>query len=82
MPAIVDKVSGMDHYVRGKTWISNQHGGERLKSRTDGKGGNFAYTDEEKQAWRADTDLYIKHRKELELEMHLGLSIKPTWSVG
>ena len=59
----------MDHYVRGKTWISNQHGGERLKVGTDGKGGNFAYTDDEKQAWRTDIASYIEYRKELELEM-------------
>lgn len=69
VPAIEDKVADMDHYVRGKTWISNQHGGERLKARTDGKGGNFAYTEDEKQAWRADAASYIEHRKELELEM-------------
>ncbi|KAL2813206.1 hypothetical protein BDW59DRAFT_178271 [Aspergillus cavernicola] len=69
VPALVDKVKGMDHYVRGKTWISNQHGGERLATRTDGKGGNFAYTDNEKQAWRADKASYIQYRKELEVEM-------------
>lgn len=69
VPALIDKVRGMDHYIRGKTWISNQHGGERLSTRTDGKGGNFAYTDDERQAWRADTPSYIKYRKEIELEM-------------
>ncbi|RAL04884.1 flavin-containing monooxygenase [Aspergillus ibericus CBS 121593] len=69
VPALVDKVEQMDHYVRGKTWISNQHGGDRLASRTDGKGGNFTYTDEEKRAWQADPVSYIQYRKELELEM-------------
>lgn len=69
VPALVDRVKGMDHYVRGKTWISSQHGGERLSTRTDGKGGNFAYREEEKQAWRNDTASYMEYRKELELEM-------------
>ncbi|RJE25095.1 Flavin-binding monooxygenase [Aspergillus sclerotialis] len=69
VPALVDKVSGMDHYVRGKTWISNQHGGERLRERTNGEGGNFVYTEDEKQAWRTDIPAYIEYRKELEIEM-------------
>ncbi|KAL4967067.1 flavin-containing monooxygenase [Aspergillus stella-maris] len=69
VPALVDKVKRMDHYVRGKTWISNQHGGERLARRTNGEGGNFAYTEDEKQTWRADPAAYIQYRKELEIEM-------------
>ncbi|OQE17779.1 hypothetical protein PENFLA_c023G05685 [Penicillium flavigenum] len=69
VPALVDKVKGMDHYVRGKTWISNQHGGERLATRTNGKGGNFAYNNEEREAWQSDPTSYIEYRKELEYEM-------------
>ncbi|KAL3436128.1 hypothetical protein BDV09DRAFT_203574 [Aspergillus tetrazonus] len=69
VPALLDKVKGMDHYVRGKTWISSQHGGERLSARTAGKGGNYAYTEDEKQVWSKDTAAYIQYRKELELEM-------------
>jgi hypothetical protein len=59
----------MDHYVRSKTWISNQHGGERLSTGTNGKGGNFVYSNEEKEAWQKDPTSYIEYRKELELEM-------------
>ena len=59
----------MDHYVRSKTWISNQHGGKILSTRTDGKGGNFAYSSEEKQAWQSDPASYIGYRKGLELEL-------------
>lgn len=69
MPALLDKVKSMDHYVRGRTWISNQHGGERLSSKTDGKGGNFAYSEDERQKWREDPSSYTKYRKELEIEM-------------
>lgn len=59
----------MDHYVRGRTWISNQHGESRLASRTGNKGGNFEYNEEEKEAWRADPASYVQYRKGLELEM-------------
>ncbi|KAJ5279048.1 hypothetical protein N7478_004420 [Penicillium angulare] len=69
VPALVDKVKRMDHYIRSRTWISNQHGGDRLAFKTDGKGGNFAYTEEEKKAWRDDPAGYMKYRKELEYEM-------------
>ncbi|KAL2794663.1 hypothetical protein BJX66DRAFT_351131 [Aspergillus keveii] len=69
VPALLDKVRGMDHYIRGKTWISNQHGGDRLSLRTEGRGGNFAYTEEEKRAFREDPAAYLQYRKSLELEM-------------
>jgi hypothetical protein len=69
VPALVDKVKAMDHYVRGRTWISNQHGGERVASKTNGQGGNFPYTEEERQKWREDPASYTNYRKELEIEM-------------
>ncbi|PGH05484.1 hypothetical protein AJ79_06791 [Helicocarpus griseus UAMH5409] len=69
VPALVDKVKAMGHYVRGRTWISSQHRGDELTNRTQTKGGNFEYTEEEKQAWRRDPNSYIKYRKELEFEM-------------
>ncbi|CRL25515.1 Flavin-containing monooxygenase-like [Penicillium camemberti] len=69
VPALLDKVKSMDHYVRSKTWISNQHGGEILSSRTNGKGGNFPYTSEEKEAWQKNPASYIEYRKGLELEL-------------
>ncbi|KAL4863520.1 hypothetical protein BDV12DRAFT_206405 [Aspergillus spectabilis] len=52
VPALLPKITSMDHYIRGKTWISNQHGGERLAARTNNQGGNFTYTDAERQSWR------------------------------
>ncbi|KXG48029.1 FAD-dependent pyridine nucleotide-disulfide oxidoreductase [Penicillium griseofulvum] len=69
VPALLDKVKSMDHYVRSKTWISNQHGGEVLSTRTNGKGGNFAYSSEEKQAWQSDPTSYVEYRKGLELQL-------------
>ncbi|KAL4894975.1 hypothetical protein BDV59DRAFT_200232 [Aspergillus ambiguus] len=69
VPALVDKVRGMDHYIRGKTWISSQNSRSRVNARTNGQGGNFAYTEEEKQAWRRDPESYIRYRKQLEFDM-------------
>ncbi|KAL6232207.1 hypothetical protein BDW75DRAFT_247344 [Aspergillus navahoensis] len=80
VPALLDKVIGMDHYIRGKAWISNQHGGERLSVRTARKGGNFAYTEDENQAWARDTAAYIKYRKELELEIGLQRSARAQYT--
>ncbi|KNG80187.1 hypothetical protein ANOM_011420 [Aspergillus nomiae NRRL 13137] len=71
VPALVDKVKAMDHYVRGRTWISNQHGGDRLTTRTEGMGGNFKYTEDEKQSWREDPISYTQYRKSLEVEIQM-----------
>ncbi|KAJ1706475.1 FAD/NAD(P)-binding domain-containing protein [Aspergillus flavus] len=60
VPALVDKVKSMDHYIRGGMWISSQHGSHM---------GNFQYTEEEKQVWRNDPAAYTEYRKELELEI-------------
>lgn len=63
----------MDHYVRGRTWISDQYGQRsELSARTKDKGGNFEYTEEEKQAWRENPSVYLKYRKELEFAMQSG----------
>lgn len=69
VPALIDKVNAMDHYIRGKTWISNQHGGNELAARTNDEGGNFRYTEDEKQAWRNEPASYVQYRKELEFKM-------------
>lgn len=58
----------MDHYVRGRTWISPSLGSEFVKARNNGVDGNFTYTDEEKEAWKKDRESYIKYRKTIEAE--------------
>ncbi|KAL4874686.1 flavin-binding monooxygenase [Aspergillus karnatakaensis] len=69
IPALIGKVKSIDHYIRGGMWISNQHGNHNHAGRTNTKGENFQYTEEEKQAWRDDPSSYTKYRKELELEV-------------
>ncbi|KAH8686321.1 hypothetical protein BGZ61DRAFT_355017 [Ilyonectria robusta] len=70
VPALVSKVKAMDHYVRGKTWISNQQSEGALKQRTaDNKSTNFDYDIKEKEAWKGDAASYIAYRKTLELDL-------------
>lgn len=71
VPALVDQVRGMDQYIRGKTWISSQNSNHRVDARTGGQGGNFAYTEEEKQAWRRDPESYVRYRKQLETDLQM-----------
>ncbi|KAF9641544.1 putative flavin-binding monooxygenase protein [Lasiodiplodia theobromae] len=69
VPALAGKVRSMDHYIRGKTWITNQIGEEFLKERTWSGSGNFEYTSEEKAVWKQDPAAYVQYRKSLELKL-------------
>ena len=40
-----------------------------MLKRTDGKGGNFSYTDAEKTMWENDRDAYLAYRRSLEQKM-------------
>ncbi|KAH7141757.1 hypothetical protein EDB81DRAFT_843287 [Dactylonectria macrodidyma] len=70
VPAIVSKVKSMDHYIRGRTWISNQLSEDLVKERAPDDGSaNFEYTLEEKEAWKNDPEAYIQYRKSLEFRL-------------
>jgi cation diffusion facilitator CzcD-associated flavoprotein CzcO len=70
VPALASKVSRMDHYIRGKTWIANQIAEHHVRERqSEGTSGNFSYSSEERQAWLNDPDAYLRYRKELELSL-------------
>jgi cation diffusion facilitator CzcD-associated flavoprotein CzcO len=58
----------MDHYVRGRTWISPSLASEFVKARNNGVDGNFSYTEKEKAAWKQDRESYISYRKSIETE--------------
>ena len=67
VPAIVDKVRSMDHYVRGKTWIANQLSEELVKERAgNGSSSNFQYSEVEKEFWKLKPEAYVRYRKTLE----------------
>lgn len=69
VPAIVDKVKAMHHYVRGKTWISTQLSEDILEDNTDGEATNFTYTPQQMQQWRDNPEAYINYRKSLEIRL-------------
>lgn len=75
VPALLPKVKSIDHYVRGRTWISASFGNEFVRARNNGKDGNFEYTPEEIKLWKNDPDEYIKYRKVLEYRMQEGFSV-------
>ena len=74
VPTIQPQVKRLDHYVRGKTWIAASFGHELVEAR-EGHDGNFKYTPEEIQAWRADPASYIAYRKALEVGMQSGFAL-------
>lgn len=72
VPALVNKVKSMDHYVRGKTWIATQGSEDILKAGTAlrvGDATNFTYNQKEKDNWKQDTEAYIAYRKQLEFRL-------------
>ncbi|CAG9989107.1 unnamed protein product, partial [Clonostachys byssicola] len=72
VPALVNKVKSMGHYVRGKTWIATQGSEDILKARTAlqvGDATNFTYDQKEKDNWKQDLDAYIAYRKQLEFRL-------------
>lgn len=57
----------MDHYVRGKTWISSQFNESALKEGAKDDGAtNYEYSEADKELWRNDPAAYLDYRKSLE----------------
>lgn len=82
VPALVSKVKGMDHYVRGRTWISNQLSEDILKSRVSDDGStNFVYSEQEKEHWKQNWDEYLAYRKSLEFRLQGSYEVTQTNSV-
>jgi len=70
IPAIKDKVSKLDNYVRSTTWITSGFGGDLVP--VDGvhetraaRGVNFTYTKADKVKFREDKDYYKKYERAL-----------------
>ncbi|KAF4447086.1 hypothetical protein FALBO_16988, partial [Fusarium albosuccineum] len=68
VPAMLPKVLHIDHYVRGKTWLSPTFARAIVEERTGGLD-NFTFTDEEKAEFAVDKSVYQKFRKHIELEL-------------
>ncbi|KAG5656909.1 hypothetical protein KAF25_011078 [Fusarium avenaceum] len=74
VPALVNQVKSIDHYVRGKTWIATQGSEDILKEELDKQHGsqgssNLTYDEEQKKAWKNDPQAYIAYRKQLEFRL-------------
>lgn len=60
----------MDHYVRGKTWISSQFNEAALKQGAHDDGAtNFEYSQADFDLWRNDPTAYVQYRKSLEKDL-------------
>ncbi|KAI1090357.1 hypothetical protein F5B19DRAFT_484626 [Rostrohypoxylon terebratum] len=67
VPALVNKVKAIDHYVRGRIWIIPQFSDESLRKRTADAGYfNSDYSQEEKDYWKANPAAYLEYRKILD----------------
>lgn len=75
VPALEPAVKSMDHYIRGRTWISDGHGAEEIKTRSNGKGGNPSYSDEEMEFWDKNREAYVEYRRGLEFEIQSRIGI-------
>ncbi|EEU48334.1 uncharacterized protein NECHADRAFT_75799 [Fusarium vanettenii 77-13-4] len=74
VPALVNKVKAMDHYVRGKTWIATQGSEDMLKARTSMQAAtegatNFVYDQKEKDGWKKSPLAYMAYRKQIEFRL-------------
>ncbi|KAJ4024622.1 hypothetical protein NW752_003186 [Fusarium irregulare] len=74
VPALVNQVKSMDHYVRGKTWIATQGSEDMLKEELEKQhenkaSNNLVYDEGQKAAWNNDPEAYIAYRKQLEFRL-------------
>ncbi|KAI1613524.1 cyclohexanone monooxygenase [Exophiala viscosa] len=68
VPAVLAESAHVDHYIRGRTWLSPTFAREKVDQM--GKGlDNFSFTPEDIQRFKTDPDFYTKFRKDIELEL-------------
>jgi cation diffusion facilitator CzcD-associated flavoprotein CzcO len=65
LPRIAAKVKSIDQYVRSATWLGFPFLGEELDARKDAIGGNFTYTESEKESLAKDSHQSMQYRKHL-----------------
>ncbi|KAJ4580211.1 hypothetical protein HRR83_003159 [Exophiala dermatitidis] len=68
VPAVLAKSAHIDHYIRGRTWLSPTFAREKVDQM--GKGlDNFSFSPEDIKRFKEDPDFYEKFRKDIELEL-------------
>ena len=75
VPSLQSQVERIDHYVRGRTWISTPFAAHEVEKRTAGTASNFKFTEDEIQAWKEDPELYYTYRRNLESELQSGFEV-------
>ncbi|PYI21677.1 putative flavin-binding monooxygenase [Aspergillus violaceofuscus CBS 115571] len=68
VPGMLPKVAHIDHYIRGRTWLSPTF----ARNQVDKRGTeleNFSFSPEEIARFKTDHNAYQKFRKEIELEL-------------
>ncbi|RMJ21396.1 monooxygenase [Aspergillus sp. HF37] len=68
VPGMLPDVSHIDHYVRGRTWLSPTFARDEVDKR-GAELENFSFTTEEIETFKKDHQSYQKFRKEIELEL-------------
>jgi cation diffusion facilitator CzcD-associated flavoprotein CzcO len=62
VPAMLPDVHHIDHYIRGRTWISPSFARDEIEKRGSGID-NFSFTSEEIEAFKKDHKSYQTFRK-------------------
>ncbi|KAL4927567.1 flavin-containing monooxygenase [Aspergillus undulatus] len=68
VPGMLPKVTHIDHYIRGRTWLSPTFAREQVDKRNS-ELENFSFTPEEIETFKKDHSAYQKFRKEIETEL-------------
>ncbi|KAL4886057.1 putative flavin-binding monooxygenase [Aspergillus karnatakaensis] len=66
VPAMLEKSTRIDHYVRGKTWISPPLGTAAIEEMGLNEKNKFFFTPEQISRFKADPEGYLRFRKDLE----------------
>ncbi|KAF4185574.1 hypothetical protein CNMCM7927_006518 [Aspergillus lentulus] len=69
VPGMLPKVAHIDHYIRGRTWLSPTFARQHVDKRGGAELENFSFTPEEIETFKKDHSTYQRFRKEIELEL-------------
>ncbi|KKK14524.1 hypothetical protein P175DRAFT_0534625 [Aspergillus ochraceoroseus IBT 24754] len=68
VPGMLPKVTHLDHYIRGRTWLSPTFAREHIDKRGS-ELENFSFTAEEIEIFKKDHSAYQRFRKDIEREL-------------
>ncbi|KAF9887951.1 hypothetical protein FE257_009473 [Aspergillus nanangensis] len=68
VPGMLPKVTHIDHYIRGRTWLSPTFARQHVDKRGSDLE-NFSFTPEEIETFKKDHQAYQQFRKDIELEL-------------